>query len=66
VIGSQKVVPDRETALHRIRERVMSWEDARLRETMGIGTKLTRVLIIEQDFMPGRTTIVLVRPPIGV
>jgi hypothetical protein len=33
---------------------------------MGIGTKLTRTLIIDQDFAPGRTMIVLVRNPIGV
>lgn len=66
VIGSQKIVPDLESALRRIREHVMPYEDARLREQMGLGTKLTRVLIIEQDFRPGRTTIVLVRDPIGV
>jgi hypothetical protein len=66
VIGSQKIVPDLESALRRIREHVMPYEDARLREQMGIGTKLTRILIIEQDFRPGRTTIVLVRKPIGI
>ena len=65
-IGSQKVVPDLESALRRIREHVMPYEDARLREQMGLGTKLTRVLIIEGDYTPGRTTIVLVRDPIGV
>jgi hypothetical protein len=66
VIGSQKVVPDLDAALRRIREHVLPYEDARLREQMGIGTKLTRVLIIESDFRPGRTTIVLVRNPIGI
>jgi hypothetical protein len=66
VIGSQKIVPDLESALRRIREHVMPYEDARLREQLGIGTKLTRILIIEQDFAPGRTTVVLVRNPIGI
>jgi hypothetical protein len=66
VIGSQKVVPDLDTALRRIREHVLPYEDARLREQVGIGTKLTRVLIIESDFRPGRTTIILVRNPIGI
>jgi hypothetical protein len=66
VIGSQKIVPDLDFALRRIREHVMPYEDARLREQLGIGTKLTRILIIEQDFAPGRTTVVLVRNPIGV
>jgi hypothetical protein len=66
VIGSQKIVPDLDSAVRRIREHVMPYEDARLREQMGIGTKLTRILIIEGDYTPGRTTIVLVRKPIGV
>ena len=66
VIGSQKLVPDLETAFRRIKEHVFPYEDARLREQLGVGTKITRTLILEQDFMPGRTTVILVRQPIGV
>jgi hypothetical protein len=66
VIGSQKIVPDLDTALRRINEHVFPYEDARLRETLGVGTKLTRWLVIEQDYYPGRTTIILVREPTGV
>ena len=66
VIGSQKIVPDLDTAFRRIAEHVFPYEDARLREQMGVGTKLARILIIEQEFAPGRTTVVLVRQPIGV
>jgi hypothetical protein len=66
VIGSQKIVPDLDTAFRRIEEHVFPWEDARLREAMNIGTKITRTLILDRDFMPGRTTIILVREPIGI
>ncbi len=66
VIGSQKIVPDLQSAFRRMEEYVFPWEDARLRETLGIGTMITRTLIIERDYNPGRTTIVLVREPIGV
>ena len=67
VIGSQKIVPDLESALRRIREHVFTYEDARLREQMGVATKLTRVLILEQaDYSPGRSAVILVRQPIGV
>jgi L-lactate utilization protein LutC len=66
VIGSQKIVPDLDAALRRIREHAFPYEDARLREQMGVGTKLARILILERDFRPGRTTIILVREPIGV
>jgi L-lactate utilization protein LutC len=66
VIGAQKIVPDLDTAFRRIQEYVFPYEDARLRETLGVGTQITRTLILERDFVPGRTTIVLVRDPIGV
>ena len=66
VIGSQKIVPDVEAAVRRIKEHVFPYEDARLREVLGVGTKLTRWLVIEQDYSPGRTTIILVREPAGV
>ena len=66
VIGSQKIVPDLDTAFRRIREHVFPYEDARLRAQLGVGTKMTRTLILESDFMPGRTTIILVRQPLVV
>ena len=66
VIGSQKIVPDLDAAFRRIEDHVFPYEDARLRETMGAPTKITRTLILESDYMPGRTTVILVREPIGV
>lgn len=66
VIGSQKIVPDLDAAFRRIQDHVFPYEDARLREQLGVGTKITRTLILESDFMPGRTTVILVRQPIGV
>ncbi len=66
VVGSQKIVPDLDTAFRRIREHVMPWEDARLRATIGIGTTLAKLLIIEREFSAGRTTVVLVRNPVGI
>jgi L-lactate utilization protein LutC len=66
VIGSQKVVPDLDAAFRRIDDVVFPYEDARLREQLGVGTKITRTLILERDFMPGRTTVILVRDPVGI
>jgi len=66
VVGSQKIVKDLDEALARIRDYVQPYEDQRLREQAGIGTILARILILERDFRPGRTTIVLVREPVGV
>jgi len=66
VIGSQKVVPDLDAAFRRINDVAFPYEDARLREQLGVGTKITRTLILERDFMPGRTTVILVREPVGI
>ena len=66
VVGSQKIVKDLDEALRRIREHVFPYEDARLREQMGVSTKICRVLILERDYMPGHTTVILVRQPVGV
>ena len=66
VVGSQKIVPDLETAITRIKEHVLPYEDARLRAQMGVGTKLARLLILEQDYVPGHTTVILVKEPVGI
>ena len=65
VIGSQKVVPDLNTALRRIEDYVIPYEEDRLNVAHGVA-KMNRTLILEGDHTPGRTTVILVRTPIGV
>ncbi len=66
VVGSQKIVPDLEAALRRIREYVFPWEDARVRESLGVSTVVGKILIVEREWVAGRITVVLVRQPVGV
>jgi hypothetical protein len=66
VVGSQKIVRDLDEGLRRARERVMPWEDADLRATLGVPTKLAKMLVIFEEPRPGRTTVVLVREPVGI
>jgi LUD domain len=66
VVGSQKIVPDLNAALTRIRDVAFPYENARVQEQMGVDTILAKVLIIYGEWMPGRTTVVLVREPVGV
>ncbi len=66
VVGSQKIVPDLATALRRVSEHVLPYEDARLREQLGVGTRIAKLLITYLEARPGRTTVVLVREPVGV
>ncbi|HEV8403376.1 MAG TPA: LUD domain-containing protein [Candidatus Limnocylindrales bacterium] len=66
VVGSQKLVPDLDAALRRIREVVFPWENERVRERLGVDTILEKVLLILGEWQPGRTTVILVREPVGV
>jgi uncharacterized protein YjgD (DUF1641 family) len=66
VAGSQKIVPDLETAIRRIREYVQPWEEAQVRKAANIGTFVGKILMIEREWVTGRTTVILVREPIGI
>jgi hypothetical protein len=66
VVGSQKLVPDLDAAMRRVREVVLPWENDRVRERMGVDTALEKVLLILGEWRPGRTTVVLVREPVGI
>jgi hypothetical protein len=59
------VVPDLNTALRRIEDYVIPYEEDRLNVAHGVA-KMNRTLILEGDYAPGRTTVILVRAPIGV
>lgn len=66
VVGSQKIVPDLETALKRIHAYVLPWEDAQLRQVLKIGSFVGKTLLIEREGVEGRMTVILVRQPIGI
>jgi YkgG family uncharacterized protein len=65
VVGAQKVVPDLEAALRRIRNYCLPRETERLQSTVGMVSFIGKILIIEREAFPGRGTVVLVREPIG-
>jgi hypothetical protein len=65
VVGSQKIVPDRDAAFQRIYEYSFPREDARAREAYGIGSGVNKVLIVNREFMPDRITVILVKQELG-
>jgi hypothetical protein len=65
VVGSQKVVPDLDTAMRRVEYYAYPKEDIRAREAYGRPSALLKILIINGDWPAGRSTIVLIREPIG-
>jgi hypothetical protein len=65
VVGSQKVVPDLETALRRVRTYSYPREWERLMSAYGRQSMLGKILIIEREYLEERGTVVLVRQPLG-
>jgi len=66
VVGSQKVVPDLEAALRRIREYVLPWEDAQVRPMVPSGSFVGKILLIEREWVAGRIEVILVEKPVGM
>lgn len=66
IVGAQKIVADLEAALRRIDEVVFPYENAQVRELLGVDTALENVLLMYGEWNEGRTTVVLVREPVGV
>jgi hypothetical protein len=66
VVGSQKIVPDLDAALRRIRDVVFPFENAQVQARLGVDTILAKLLVMYGEWLPGRTTVVLVREPVGV
>ena len=66
VVGSQKIVSGLDAALRRINEVVFPYENAQVRERLGVDTALEKVLLLYGEWLPGRTMVVLVREPVGV
>ena len=65
VVGAQKIVPDLATALQRIETYALPLEAARARAAYGQSSAVNKLLIINAEPFPGRTTVLLVRQAIG-
>jgi hypothetical protein len=65
VIGSQKIVPDVETAMRRIEEHTLPLENQRMQGLYGTDSEIKKVLIIHKEFRPSRFTVVLIKEPVG-
>ena len=66
VIGAQKIVPNLEAALRRVREYCLPLEDARVRQTgSDEGSRIGKLLIVEEETNRGRISIILVKESLG-
>ncbi|MDX6594105.1 MAG: hypothetical protein QOJ13_3301 [Gaiellales bacterium] len=65
VVGTQKIVSDLEDARRRIDEYAFPLEDARAQAAYGVHSAVNKVLVVNREWMPGRTTVVLVDEALG-
>lgn len=65
VVGAQKVVPDLASALRRVEAYALPLEDARARALYGRPSAINKLLIVNAEPFPGRSTVLLLREAIG-
>ena len=65
LVGTQKIVADLDEAFRRIEEYAYPLEDARAEAAYGVHSGVNKVLIINREWSPGRTTVVFVDEPLG-
>jgi L-lactate utilization protein LutC len=65
VVGSQKLVKDFNDAMRRLELYSYPLEDARMHEAMKMPSALAKILIVNKELFPGRSTIVIVREAVG-
>ena len=65
VIGSQKIVPDLETAMRRLETHTLALENGRMQGLYGTDSEIKKLLIIHKEFRPSRFTVVLIKEPVG-
>lgn len=65
VVGTQKIVPTLEDGFQRVYEYTLPMEDARLMQTLGRHSSINKLLVVHQEVLPNRTTMILVKEKLG-
>lgn len=65
VVGAQKIVKNIDEGMKRIYEYVLPLEEARARKAYGVGSNVSKLLIINKEIRPGRARLILVRENLG-
>jgi len=65
VVGTQKIVPTLEEGLSRVEKYVLPLENAQMLKLYGINSSIDKMLIVNRENQPGRTTMILVKENLG-
>lgn len=65
VVGTQKLVANLNDGVRRVYEYTLPLEDQRALDAYGVNSSVNKLLIINQEILPGRISIVLVNENLG-
>ena len=65
VVGTQKIVPNLDAGMERIQDYVLPLESARALKAYGVPSSINKLLIVNKEFTPGRTTMILDKEKLG-
>lgn len=65
VVGTQKIVENLDEGFKRVYEYTLPLEDARARKVYGVGSSVSKILIVNKESAPGRITIIFVKEKLG-
>ena len=65
VIGTQKIVGNRDEGFKRMYEHSLKMENVRALKVYGMESEIDKILLIAKEFKPGRTTVIFVKEVLG-
>jgi L-lactate utilization protein LutC len=65
VVGAQKIVPTLEDAMKRVQEYTYPLVDEQSLQVLGVNSGINKLLVINKEVMPGRTTMIIVKEELG-
>lgn len=65
VVSAKKIVPDVQTGMQRIYDYVLPLENDRAMKAYGVGSNVSKLLLINKEVQPGRIRVLLVKEAFG-
>ncbi len=65
VVSTQKIVPTLTEGITRVEKFVLPLENERMLKQNGVNSSIDKMLIVNREFQPGRTTMILVKESLG-
>lgn len=65
VVGTQKIVKDLDEGMKRIFDYILPLETEHMQKLYKVGSNVSKLLIINKEFTPGRLTVIFVKEKLG-